>query len=41
VTTAKSPHAKCQRCWNYWPSVSANPDHPDLCDRCADVVSRL
>ncbi len=38
VAAAKSPHAKCQRCWNYWPSVGANADRPDLCDRCAAVV---
>jgi isoleucyl-tRNA synthetase len=41
VTAAKSPHAKCQRCWNYWPSVGTIAEHPDLCTRCAGVVSRL
>ncbi len=41
VTAAKSTHAKCQRCWNYWPSVGADPGHPDLCDRCAGVVANL
>jgi isoleucyl-tRNA synthetase len=40
VTAGKSPHAKCQRCWNYWPSVGASAEHPDLCDRCAAVVGR-
>ncbi len=39
VTAAKSPHAKCQRCWNYGPSVGANTDYPDLCQRCATVVA--
>lgn len=38
VTAQKSPHPKCQRCWNYWPSVGQNADHPDLCARCIDVV---
>ncbi|HUW20675.1 MAG TPA: isoleucine--tRNA ligase [Sedimentisphaerales bacterium] len=35
----KSSHAKCQRCWNYWPSVGNNSDYPDLCERCVAVVS--
>jgi len=38
VTAGKSSHPKCQRCWNYWPSVGASAEHPDICDRCATVV---
>jgi len=38
VTAGKSPHPKCQRCWNYWPSVGTNAEHPDICARCAAVV---
>jgi len=38
VSAERSPHAKCQRCWNYWPSVGADPAYPDLCRRCATVV---
>ena len=38
VSARKSPCAKCQRCWNYWPSVGANADHPDLCTRCIEVT---
>ncbi len=38
ITAEKSLHPKCQRCWNYWPSVGSDPDHPDLCQRCADVI---
>jgi isoleucyl-tRNA synthetase len=38
VTAEKSPHPKCQRCWNYWPSVGTIPQHPDICERCASVV---
>ncbi len=41
VTAAKSAHQKCQRCWNYWPTVGADSDHIDLCERCAAVVDRL
>jgi isoleucyl-tRNA synthetase len=39
VSAKKSEHQKCQRCWNYWPSVGANSEHPDLCKRCIEVVS--
>ncbi|MEN6336437.1 MAG: class I tRNA ligase family protein, partial [Phycisphaerales bacterium] len=39
VAAAKSPHAKCQRCWNYWPSVGKD-EHPEICDRCAAVVAK-
>jgi isoleucyl-tRNA synthetase len=38
VAAEKSSHNKCQRCWNYWPSVGADSEYPDLCKRCASVV---
>jgi len=38
VGAQKSTCEKCQRCWNYWPSVGANAEHPDLCQRCTDVT---
>ena len=41
VAAHKSEHQKCQRCWNYWPSVGSNSEYPDLCERCARVVNRL
>ena len=41
VHTEKSRHAKCQRCWNYWPSVGKNTDYPDLCDRCIAVITQI
>ena len=34
VTVTKSPHAKCERCWNYRASVGTSDEHPTLCDRC-------
>ncbi len=40
VTAEKSSHNKCQRCWNYWPSVGADSEHPDLCKRCIEVIAR-
>ena len=39
VSAQKSPHEKCQRCWNYWSSVGADGEHPDLCKRCVDVTA--
>ncbi len=40
VTAQKSPYPKCQRCWNYWPSVGKDAEYPDICERCASVVRR-
>jgi isoleucyl-tRNA synthetase len=41
VEAGKSPHAKCERCWNYRPTVGENAEHPTLCDRCVRVVREL
>ncbi len=30
---------KCLRCWKYDTSVGKHDDHPDICDRCYDVIS--
>ena len=40
VSAQKSAHQKCQRCWNYWPSVGSDSNHPDLCERCISVISK-
>jgi isoleucyl-tRNA synthetase len=39
IITQKSTYPKCQRCWNYWPTVGKNAEHPDLCRRCVEVVT--
>ena len=39
VTAQKCSYAKCERCWNYYPSVGQNADKPDLCSRCAIIVT--
>ncbi len=39
ISADKCKHNKCDRCWNYWPSVGTIESHPDLCQRCADVIS--
>ena len=41
VAAQKSEYQKCQRCWNYWPSVGADSEYPDICKRCADVLKSL
>lgn len=38
VEVSRAPGSKCVRCWNYSETVGANPVHPALCARCADVV---
>ena len=41
VAAGKSNFKKCQRCWNYWPSVGTDGNYPDLCRRCVETVKRL
>jgi isoleucyl-tRNA synthetase len=41
ITAAKSSYGKCDRCWNYWPSVGGDDDHPELCSRCSEVLKAL
>jgi isoleucyl-tRNA synthetase len=36
-----SSYSKCERCWNYWPSVGQNGLYPTLCERCVGVVEKL
>ena len=36
-----APGAKCARCWLILPDVGSQPDYPDLCPRCAEVVRAL
>jgi isoleucyl-tRNA synthetase len=39
ASLARTAHAKCARCWRHRPSVGAIDAHPELCDRCANVVT--
>ena len=41
IVVKKAEGKKCERCWMYLKSVGKNPTHPQLCDRCADVVSKI
>ncbi len=40
VTASKCKHLKCQRCWNYLPTVGTHEGYPDLCQRCKEVVQQ-
>ncbi len=39
VLVEKHSAEKCQRCWVASDTVGKNEEHPDLCDRCADIVA--
>jgi isoleucyl-tRNA synthetase len=41
ATVDRSHYKKCARCWRHRPTVGASKAHPDLCDRCESVVTRL
>ena len=36
IKVAKSTNKKCERCWNFLPSVT-----DDICTRCAEVIAKL
>ncbi|MEF8793616.1 isoleucine--tRNA ligase [Thiohalorhabdus sp.] len=38
VAAAVADDLKCARCWHRRPTVGANPDHPELCDRCVTNI---
>ncbi|HYM18011.1 MAG TPA: isoleucine--tRNA ligase [Micropepsaceae bacterium] len=38
VVFAHAEGAKCARCWMILPEVGTHADHPQLCDRCYEVV---
>jgi isoleucyl-tRNA synthetase len=39
VEIASPQGGKCERCWNYRPTVGASSDHSGLCARCLSVVT--
>jgi len=38
ITVEKAKGQKCERCWNFSPSVGQYPDHPSVCSRCGLVL---
>ncbi len=41
VAVDKAGGAKCGRCWVYSEDLGTNPDHPDVCPRCAAVLAGI
>jgi isoleucyl-tRNA synthetase len=41
ATVTKTRYSKCARCWRHRPSVGTSKTHPDLCDRCEQVVATM
>jgi isoleucyl-tRNA synthetase len=41
AAVSKTPYAKCARCWRHRATVGASKAHPDLCDRCESVITRV
>ena len=39
ASVTKTPYKKCARCWRHRPTVGTSKAHPDLCDRCENVVA--
>jgi isoleucyl-tRNA synthetase len=39
VTVERAQGVKCERCWRVVPSVSSDPLHPGICDRCEDALA--
>ncbi len=37
---SKPTAEKCPRCWNYR-ELGGNPNHPDVCERCGDVLDAI
>ncbi len=40
VTVAATEKPRCPRCWNHL-ELGGNPNHPDVCQRCADVLDEI
>ena len=41
VAVAVSEDPKCPRCWLHHPDIGSDPEHPELCPRCAAVVRAM
>eukprot|EP00210_Caulerpa_lentillifera_P007338 g7014.t1 len=41
IGVQKALGLKCERCWNYSPTVGQDAQFPDLCHRCSPVVKEL
>jgi isoleucyl-tRNA synthetase len=41
ITAEHASYTKCERCWNYRPTVGQSFEHPTLCERCVRVLAEL
>ncbi|MDR2123720.1 MAG: isoleucine--tRNA ligase [Desulfovibrio sp.] len=41
IHVGPAPGKKCVRCWIYSKELGADPDHPELCPRCAAVLREI
>ena len=41
VLAVKTEGKKCVRCWNYFDRLGSDQQHPELCDRCTDIVKSM
>lgn len=41
IKAGKADGKKCVRCWNYFEKLGNDPDHPELCARCASAVKEM
>jgi isoleucyl-tRNA synthetase len=39
IGVTKADGEKCDRCWNYSPTVGTHSEHSLLCDRCVDALA--
>lgn len=40
VAASKTGGEKCVRCWNFFKTIGTDPDHPEICDRCLEIVKK-
>ncbi len=40
ASVSLTPNKKCARCWRHREAVGTIAAHPDLCDRCAEVIAK-
>ncbi|MCE9581731.1 MAG: isoleucine--tRNA ligase [Planctomycetes bacterium] len=41
LLVTRSPHPKCERCWNLRPGIGASSAHPTCCPRCVAVLAEI
>ncbi|NMA06410.1 MAG: class I tRNA ligase family protein, partial [Ruminococcaceae bacterium] len=41
ISVEKASGHKCERCWSFSRTVGSFDDHPGICDRCREIVTKL